>query len=153
GDIGDRELFAADEFVRSEARVECLEELPDPSAPALDERGNLLVIVRARQRASLEGRRRIAQRLRHREEPVALDLPLPGGNSGAAEWATPHQRGFRLQYLEVDADRHDVGEARTVIELEDRHGAIRIDGAEFGSELRVGAQIDLYCGNDDALLG
>jgi hypothetical protein len=94
-----------------------------------------------------------AERFRDRKEPVALHPPLPRGHDGAVVRVDPHQRRRRLDMLEIDADRQDVGDARPVIQLQHRHGAVRVDRAESVAELLALAQIHLDRRQHDPLLG
>ncbi len=85
---------AGDEFVVGEPRIHFLVEVLDAGASALGQRRNLLVIAGAWQAASLQARRRIAERLHHRIEAVALGDALPRGDETLLGRRLAHQGGF-----------------------------------------------------------
>jgi len=78
---------------------------------------------------------------------------LRGRDNGPALRVAAHQGRSRPRRLEIDAEADRIGDARAIIELQHRHGAIGIDRPEGFRELLAMAQIDLHGRQRDALLG
>src|SRR5215204_2655150 len=67
--------------------------------------------------------------------------------------APTEQRGFRIERLEIAADRDRFGEDHAIVEDEHRHALDRIDGRKHRGFMLQGAEIDLLHRHRDAFLG
>ena len=61
------------------------------------------------------------------------------------------QRGLRMQFFEVTADREHLADTVAVIELQDGNDTVGVDSAEGFAELLAAAQINLYSFQIDTL--
>src|SRR6516162_3618262 len=144
-DVSYRKVWSADKLLVGQARIEPCKEMLKPKTPALGERRDLFEGYRTGQGSALQPRSAISKSLLGGVDSIPLDPPQPGFNDGSFLRAPPHQGRIGVELFEVAADRNDVGNRRTAIELEYRNHAIRIERTERRGELFAVAQINLHC--------
>jgi hypothetical protein len=141
GHIGHREVSSSHVRHVLESSVEVRIKIRHAALAAFDQPGNLLIIVRTRERAALEARHRIAHAFHGRGEPVELGPALPHGHECLAGRVAPEQRALGVGFLKIAPNRRDFRDRRAIVEDKNGHLLARIDRLEAVGELFLLGQI------------
>src|SRR5215510_2454411 len=150
-DVGNGKARAANKFVLDKPRIEPLKEMLDTRAPTLGERRDLFVGLWSGKSMPLKPRCRVAKSLHSGVKAVPLNAVQPRSYYRSLLGVASHQWRVGMEFLEIPADGKDVCDLCAIVELQNRHHAIRIDRTKRGSELLAAAQIDLYRRHADPL--
>lgn len=109
---------------------------------AFGEFGDLFVVGRPGDRSAGEAAAAIAERVGDCPEAFELDSHVPVRDQTFLLGRRSEHRRVGAEGFEVGGDAVVLGQAGAVVELQDRHGAARVDLPEVVLQLGLGGEVD-----------
>src|ERR1700704_3883930 len=145
--------LASDEGHLPKPLVQVGEEVLHAQHAALDQRRNLLVVMRSRDSTALQPGNPVTHAFHHRREPLQLGAPLPHCDQPLVLGRAAQQGLFGEGLIEITHDGRHLADGGAVLEHQGRHHAARVDRPVGLRVLLTLAQIDCDCGNRESFFG
>jgi NAD(P)-dependent dehydrogenase (short-subunit alcohol dehydrogenase family) len=123
GDVGDAEPLAGHEHGLVEPGIQVSIEIRDTLVPALDQRGDLLIVVRPRNGAALQPGNGVADGFHDDGEAFLLHPPFPHRHQRLLSGRRAEQRRVGMRFLQIAQDRGHFADRGAV--FEDQRGTTR----------------------------
>src|SRR6266446_3072078 len=127
GNVGNREFISRYKRNIGEPGIEVSVEISDALPASLDQRRDLIVVIRTGDGPVLETGDGVANRFHHRSKSFQLNAPFPHRDQRLGLRRRSEQRRFGIDFLEITQDGWHFADRSAVLQHQGRNDAARVD--------------------------